>query len=44
MLVFIIGRCQDETSTRISALLADKICGLPQALQTYVWSVIQMMP
>jgi hypothetical protein len=34
MLVFIIGRCKDETSARISVILADKICGLPQSLPT----------
>jgi len=36
MLVFIIGRCEDEISTRILVTLADKICGLPQSLQTNV--------
>jgi hypothetical protein len=44
MLHFIIERREDEISTRISAVLDDKICGLPQSLETYVRTVIQMMP
>jgi hypothetical protein len=44
MLVFIIGRCLDETLARILAIMADKIHGLPQSLQTYVRAGTQTMP
>jgi hypothetical protein len=43
MLVFITGRYLDETLARISAILADKICGPPQFHQTYVKAVTQIM-